>query len=394
MLNEFEIDEISTDVLKVYGTMEKKIIIDIAKRVNSAGIFTPKIEEEMKKLQEKGYSSDKIRREVRKILESDRDFKKHVAENNNNYNKNLKKVILGTIVAAKKISQSVLQKSAEKTFKDDVKRWKELELKQLKDKNLNKITKIRNKQIINDLKPITKTLGIRTNAGNIPINRAYQTELNTAIQKVVSGKYTFEQALSECVKDLGKSGVRTINYKTNRSYDVVSYARTAMSTSINQLCGDVMNDNIKQTGVKYIEVDTTQCPRDSHGEWEGQVYTYDEFVDATGYGDESDPDNIYSFNCGHHHFPLKYPDQAQKFSKPSKTVTYEGQKIDRFDASQVLRRTEREIRDEKREKMLADELGLSSNQNEARISEKRSFYNDFCNQTGIDAKTHRMNTYE
>lgn len=394
MLDEQEIEEYCTDIASIYANFEIKIIVDIAKRIQKFGIFDEQIQNKLNELEKKGYSKQKIMYMVRSYLNGDNEYKKMASENNKGYQKFYKTAVISLLLANRKQIKKTLFDSYNQTFKNDVKTWKSLGLKEPSEKNIKNIPL---KLFKNTFKYITnsiKAIGFKQQGFPVSIKNSFNYNLEKTIMNVVSGKKTFEQSLLDTIKSLSKSGVKSIDYKNNRAVEVVSNVRQTMMTVINRMCGDISSQNMIDTKVKYVEVDVSSCPRPSHALWEGQVYTYDEFVDICGYGDETDPDNIYSYNCYHHHYPLKFKDQAIKYKKPSKNVKYGGGLIDRYEASQVLRQTERDIRDLNRNKAIIKKLELDTKLIDAQLKQQKSFYNDFCKQTNIPKKTNRFEIYE
>ena len=94
----------------------------------------------------------------------------------------------------------------------------------------------------------------------------------------------------------------------------------------------------------------------NHESWQGKIYSisgeskrYPDFYTVTGYGTGL---GLHGFNCRHSFYPFIHGISVKGPLRPraykGKTVTYKGQKIDFYEATQIQRRIERDIRKAKR----------------------------------------------
>ena len=74
-------------------------------------------------------------------------------------------------------------------------------------------------------------------------------------------------------------------------------------TAYSQLTGDIMQTNIEESDVPMVQVSEHWGARESHALWQGKIFTVEQFKAVCGYGEPSNPDHIYSYNCRHTHYP-------------------------------------------------------------------------------------------
>lgn len=126
--------------------------------------------------------------------------------------------------------------------------------------------------------------------------------------------------------------------------------------------------------------------------WQGGIYTLEEFRTVCGYGEPSNPDHIYSYNCRHTHYPywpgisepLTFPPEPGPFEVDGKTYTY-------YQATQKQRAMERSIRAAKRDALAQDAMGDKSALAAAkiRLDEKTAAYKRFSAQVNMRPRLER-----
>lgn len=107
-----------------------------------------------------------------------------------------------------------------------------------------------------------------------------------------------------------------------------------------------------------VEVSAHGGARPEHTEWQGKVYSlrgetkgYKTLEDACEYGSVT---GLCGVNCRHTFFPY-YKGSAKTYtnkeltSLKNETVEYNGKKINKYDASQIQRKLERNIRQNKKD---------------------------------------------
>ena len=223
--------------------------------------------------------------------------------------------------------------------------------------------------------------------------RQFEHALDLAHQEIVSGGYTYQQAIREGVRTLTRSGMGAITYPTGH-VDFLDVAfRRATLTGVNQTAAELQLENLAQMGADLVETTAHHGARPDHAEWQGKVFSvrgasvkYPNFRQETGYG--TGP-GLCGWNCRHNFFPFfeglsdsAYP--AEKLREYNdKTVAYGGKDMSLYDATQQQRHIERQIRRWKRESSALDAAGVENALAAQKVKDWQGVQRDFINQTGL-----------
>jgi hypothetical protein len=109
--------------------------------------------------------------------------------------------------------------------------------------------------------------------------------------------------------------------------------------------------------------------------------------------------NIITHNCRHSHYPFFEGISENAYSQAvlddyaSRTATYNGKEMSWYEATQVQRKIEREIRKAKREKAMVEAAGLDSTEERLRVRDLQAVMRDFIKQTGLNRQYVREQMY-
>lgn len=158
-------------------------------------------------------------------------------------------------------------------------------------------------------------------------------------------------------------------------------------TAYSQLTGDIMQTNIEESDVPMVQVSEHWGARESHALWQGRIFTVEQFKAVCGYGEPSNPDHIYSYNCRHTHYPywpgISEPIAYQREPGP---FTVNGRRYTYYEATQKQRSMERQIRALKREVNAGGDKATLGSEIRQRTQEYKAF-SDAC---GIREKLERL----
>lgn len=158
-------------------------------------------------------------------------------------------------------------------------------------------------------------------------------------------------------------------------------------TAYSQLTGDIMQTNIEESDVPMVQVSEHWGARESHALWQGRIFTVEQFKAVCGYGEPSNPDHIYSYNCRHTHYPywpgISEPIAYQREPGP---FTINGRRYTYYEATQKQRAMERQIRALKREVNAGGDKATLGSEIRQRTREYKAF-SDAC---GIREKLERL----
>lgn len=345
---------------------------------------------------EQGYSADKIRTEVMKLMRADTDYQKHIAENTKEYKAYVQSEINATIEKAKEAGNDMIAEAGNMAFNSDLSMWEKAGADLKKPNTMSQLMVAFRKQTADSLKNLTQTTGFRNTPFNTtPIEHIYQKELDLALIKVASGGFSYDQAVNDCVHRLAQSGLRSIDYSNGRSYQLDTAARMAVRTGISQLSGRITEANIKSTGVDLVITSQHMGSREEHAPWQNKVFSYSgkskkypDFVTSTGYGT---PGGLKGVNCTHDFYPYwegisVIPDDI----KEPEPVMVNGKEHTYYQATQQQRKMERDIRATKREIEAQKAIGGDTKELQAKLRKQTHDYKMFSNDVGIRPKENRL----
>ena len=238
---------------------------------------------------------------------------------------------------------------------------------------------------------ITASMGFLVDAGRtmLPPAKAYQWALDAATFKVESGAISYGQAIKDAVRELASGGLRVVDYESGHRDHVDVAARRAVMTGVSQLCGKYTEQAAEYLETPYYEVSAHAGARDvpgrspwsSHKDWQGKVYSirnsdiYPSIYDACGLGAV---DGLEGANCRHRRYPWvegvserTYTDEQLQHIDDGLGCEYDGKKYTAYEATQMQRRIERTIRNQKRLKNAYEAAGLTGDATTANIKLRR-----------------------
>lgn len=189
-----------------------------------------------------------------------------------------------------------------------------------------------------------------------------------------------------------------------------SAVRMNIITGVNQTCGKLQELRADELGWDLMELTAHSGARPSHASWQGKIVSRSGqrgylSLDDIGYGTAT---GFKGVNCRHDWYPYfegstrTYTNKQLKDWQNEK-VTYNGQQISVYDATQKQRYFERQIRQDKKN-LKAQQAILTSNnsdidieqvQNEIRNikatqKDHNAQLNDFLKQTGLNKDNSRL----
>lgn len=382
--------------MSLFTDLEDEVIADIARRVKKTGRYTETAELMAKFMREQGYSPAKIQAEVMKKLRADKEYQMFVAENTKAYKEEVREAIRKTVEQAKKSGDQLVAEAGEMAWNADLSMWAEHGVDLKKPSSLSQLKAAFTAQTVGALKNLTKTTGFKNvNTGTVGIMDAYQRELDLALLKVVTGNFSYDQAVQDCVHRLAQSGLRSIDYASGRSYQLDTAVRTAIRTGCSQLSGKITEENLKSSGQDLVITDQHLGSRPEHALWQNRVFSYSgknkkypDFFKATGYGTVT---GLKGANCSHDFYPFWEGASVHPadFKEPD-PVTIGGKKYTYYECTQKQRAFERGIRALKREINASEALGMDSTELRAKLKQKTATYRQFSDSAGLKPKKNRL----
>ena len=233
--------------------------------------------------------------------------------------------------------------------------------------------------------------------------------------QIQSGAISYNQAIKSAVQQLA-GGLKVVNYESGHVDNIDVAVRKSVMTGVNQVCDQYTNQSAEYLDTRYFEVSAHSGARDkpgaspwsSHKDWQGKVYyqsesgepdplgLYDDLVSTTGYGYV---DGLTGANCRHHKYPFvpgvserTYTDEQLEHIDDGLGCTFDGKTYTAYEATQMQRRIERQIRAQKKLRNAYKEAGLSEDATAANIKLRRlnAEYSRFSKAAGLPEQRERM----
>ena len=262
------------------------------------------------------------------------------------------------------------------------------------------------------MKNITRSMGFLVDAGRtmLPPAKAYQWALDNATMQIESGAINYNQAIKSAVRQLAQSGLKVVDYESGHRDQIDVAARRAVMTGVNQTCAKYTEQSAEYLETPYFEVSAHSGARDkpgpspwsSHKDWQGKVYSiragdiYQNIYEFCGLGYV---DGLEGANCRHRRFPWvegvserTYTDKQLEHIDDGFGCTFEGKTYTAYEATQMQRRVEREVRKLKREKAVYKAAGLYEDEQAVNIRLRRlsAKYKAFSEAAGLPEQRERM----
>lgn len=265
------------------------------------------------------------------------------------------------------------------------------------------------------LENITQTTGFNVMIGNqrvfTPLSEYLERSLDKAMMGITTGAKTYSQAIGEVIDEMTASGIRTVDYasdksnKSNKSDRIEVAARRAVMTGVAQMTKQVSDKNAEQLGTDHWEVDWHMGARNTgtgyrnHQSWQGKVYSTAEMRSICGEGEML---GFAGINCYHIKFPFlpgisrrKYTDEwlAEQNRKENEKKTFRGRDYDTYGALQYQRRLERTIRKQKQDVKLLEKAGADKDDITAakcRLRLTNKAYVDFSKEMDLRKQRERL----
>lgn len=203
-------------------------------------------------------------------------------------------------------------------------------------------------------------------AGEIADKQSFLDILARDATAVVIGSESRQQAMRKCIQAFNEKGIPAFVDKKGRNWTPEAYVNMAMRNTVRQTAEEVQTARCQDAGVNLIAIDSHSGARPKCAKDQGKIFSLDNTSGTTedlngrkiryypwnssSYGE---PDGILGINCGHHKWPFVPGVNIQRHF-PTEDLDANNRL---YKDTQVQRALERDVRKQKRECMLYDELG-------------------------------------
>ena len=363
------LNNLPNELVDMYGLVEIDILRDMARRISTYDYFIPAAQHQNQLLQELGMSQEMI----------------------------IEKLSALTGQTQQELVDLLTEASAE-AIADDVDYYTAAEVYEPSKVNTEALHAQLNSGLLNTEQSffnITRTTANTT-------SKLFEKALDRAWTQINVGGFDYITAIKNAISDLADVGVCSIEYKSGRVDNIEVAVRRAVVTGANQTALKTQEVLADELGVDLVEVTAHGGARPAHAKWQGKVYsrkgkvtidgiTYEDFESATRYGHG---DGLGGWNCRHNFHPYVHG-ASRTYSKKDlkeldkKKVDYNGEKYTEYEASQIQRSIERDIRKQKRKVEALEAAGLDSAAERKLLREAQKSYTDFSEQTGMKKQSAR-----
>ena len=260
---------------------------------------------------------------------------------------------------------------------------------------------------IKDLDNKVQFLGLR---------ETYNRVLDEALVNVGTGKETFDSAMTRILKDIGGSGLKTIEYQSGRSMRLDSAVRMHLKGRLREL----HNENQKLFGAEFdsdgVEISVHGNPAPDHELVQGRQFSIAEYDRLnSGLKAKDYKGNIYTLdhdgkngyrpisemNCYHSIFSIvlgvsepEYDDEQlqQIIDDNNKGFDFDGKHYTMYEGTQLQRNLERAIREQKDIQILGKSSGNIDliSQSQLKITQLTRKYKQLSDISGLPTKAQRL----
>lgn len=362
MLSPRYLEGISDEIVDIYAQLEADILQDMARRIARLGKVTEATKWQAELLAETGA----LKKDVNKIIKKyDPAIRKEIT------------AIYNDAMVKNARADNIIFKDALGHGVSDI-----------------------NAQVM--LASIQKT---RADLSRLTITTAYTTEqqfvqvANAAYMQVVTGAFDYDTAMKKACNQLATEGVSGVQYRNGKPVrlNIEPAVRMNIITGVNQTASAMTLNNCDELGCDLVETTAHIGARPEHAAWQGEVFS------ISGTNPKYRPFSVCELgtitglcgiNCRHSYYPYfegteTHYTQADLDEMEKQTVTYNGQKMTRYEGEEQLRGIERNIRHYKRRALTQEAAGIDNTAAREKIGEWQAKARDFTKQTGIERDSAR-----
>ena len=244
----------------------------------------------------------------------------------------------------------------------------------------------------------------------VPLNKIYTEVVDKAILSVSQGKESYQVVMRKTMNELvdaglrvrvdkngNPTGTRVVDYKSGLSRRADTAIRMNTLEGIRTVSNELQRQFGEEYGADGVEISVHEHPAPDHEDIQGHQYSNEEFEKLNSSLDRP----ISTLNCYHYIFnivlgvskPQYTQEELDKIKKENHDgFTYQGKHYTLYEGTQLQRRIETQVRQQKDRQILAksmedmDTVGVC----QKKISELTNKYDRLCKESGLKPKMNRM----
>ena len=278
----------------------------------------------------------------------------------------------------------------------------------------------------NEYRNLSKTLAFaRTVNGKVEyteLSRIYQDIIDRGITAISQGKSSFDEEFRKTIKDLSKSGIKSVNWESGVSRRLDSAVRMNLKTGLRELHNENQRIIGRQIDADGVEITVHSNPAPDHQEAQGRQFSNEQYdkLQSTGFAVDVNGKEINlhrelkrtksmaigfrpisQYNCYHYSFsivlgvskPLYIDEQLKEIiDKNNKGFEFEGKHYSMYEGTQLQRKIELEIRKEKDTQIMAKASGDNglAEESQGKINQLMNKYVELSKTSGLPTKMERL----
>ena len=363
------LDSLPSSLVDMYSLVEIDILEDMARRISTYDFFIPAAMHQNQKLQELGMVQEEII-----------------------------KALAGMTGQTQQEIVDLLTEASEMAIADDVEYYTAADVYNPDEIDTEALYKQLNSGLLQTQQAFKNITATTANTAT----KQFENALDRAWTQINVGGMDYNTAIHRAIKDLSQQGVGAIAYKSGRVDSLEVAVRRAIVTGANQTAAKTQEVLADELGVDLVEVTAHGGARPAHAKWQGKCYSrkgrkvidgviYEDFEKATRYGHG---DGLGGWNCRHtfhpyvHGAPRTWTDKELK-ALDAKNIEYNGEKYTEYEASQIQRGIERDIRSLKRQVAAIEAYGGDASAERSQLRKAQKTYTKFTEDTGLKKQTAR-----
>ena len=363
------LNSLPDSLVEMYALVEIDILADMARRIATYDYFIPAAQHQLQKLQELGAVQQEI-----------------IAKLSAMTGKTQEEIV------------SLLSEASAQAIADDVEYYTAAEVYEPTQVNSEALHAQLNSGLLQTEQAFFNITGTTANTAS----KQFELALDRAWTQINTGGFDYTTAIRNAIKDLSAAGVGSIEYPSGRIDNIETAVRRAVVTGANQTTGKIQEALADQLGIELVETTAHSGARPEHAKWQGKVFglhgkvtvdgvTYEDLRKATGYGKAF---GLKGINCRHDFRPY-VPGTSRTWTDEqlealdAKNIPYNGKMYSEYEASQIQRGIEREIRKQKRIVASLESVGQDASAERKALRDAQKAYTDFSKQTGLKKQSAR-----
>lgn len=226
--------------------------------------------------------------------------------------------------------------------------------------------------------------------------RTYQNMIDEAVLNISQGKTDFNSNMYKTIKELGQSGIKTVDYANGYSRRLDSAVRQNLLGALRDMSNEIQRQFGEEFDYDGIEVSHHANPAPDHEFIDGEQFSKEEFEKINNELDR----HVGELNCYHYIFPIilgvskpNYTKEQLQADKENnkKGFTYEGKHYTLYEGTQLQRRIETEIRKAKDTQIIAKASGNKElvQESQTKIRQLTQKYKELSQISGLPTQLER-----